>query len=209
MKLFCKIITRTLLQDVMFLLTFNTNKKKKENETLNICEIFVTYIGDENRQKNYKFLQTMNSWEFCSWTWLFVDLKFFQRYLPLAMSTNTQNPFLIIWNQSNISSQYKHEKDRKIQNMMLNCIKKMWNREYLDKTKMILVGWGFIVVVVSCEVKLLCGGGAHGGPRKISGQHSWEKDQEEPKRTHFFQFQGNKLMKSKEANCIMYVCVMR
>lgn len=61
MKLFCKIITRTLLQDVMFLLTFNTNKKKKENETLNIYEIFVTYIGDENRQKNYKFLQTMNS----------------------------------------------------------------------------------------------------------------------------------------------------
>jgi len=40
MKLLCKIITR-ILQDVMFLLTFDTKKKKKENETL----IFTKFLS--------------------------------------------------------------------------------------------------------------------------------------------------------------------
>lgn len=63
---------------------------------------------------------------------------------------------------------------------------------------MILVGGGFIVVVVSCEVDLWSGGG-HGGPSKISGQDGREEDQDEPKRTHFFQ--DNKLY----CICTMYV----
>jgi hypothetical protein len=72
----------------------------------------------------------------------------------------------------------------------------LWNCDYLYETEMILVGGGFIVVVVTGEVNLWSSG-AHGGPRKISGQDGGEEDQDEPKRTHFFQFQSNKLITSQ------------
>lgn len=52
LKLLCKIITRILEYQ---------EKKKEGKRNSDIYEIFVTYISDENKQKNYKFLQTMNS----------------------------------------------------------------------------------------------------------------------------------------------------
>jgi hypothetical protein len=61
---------------------------------------------------------------------------------------------------------------------------------------MILIGGRFIVAVVINEVNLRSSG-AHGGPCKISGQDGGEEDQDEPKRTHFFQFQSNKLITSQ------------
>lgn len=50
---------------------------------------------------------------------------------------------------------------------------------------MILVGGGFIVVVLGGDVNLRRG--THGGPGKISCQHRRGKDQDEPERTHVLQ----------------------
>lgn len=46
----------------------------------------------------------------------FISLKFLHKYLPLAISTNTQNPFWIIWKENPITNNYQdwyQEKEKK------------------------------------------------------------------------------------------------